>query len=321
MLTILRQAFRRTTQNWKIVLLLFLVNFCLGLFIAFPTFNILQTESQNSLAFDNLVADFDFTVFSDFLRKSGKSLKPLLSISLILTAIYAILNVFFSGGILSQFTIRDTFRLPDFLKNSAHYFWKFLLLFLILLLFFLLTLGVCVVLFGVFGAIGCGDTEPKFFVWMILPIVFAFFYITYLLNVSEYAKVLLHRDTLLKPWNAFWKASSYVFSNFKTMQVYWSVLFVSFLLLLLYFWLELSIGMTSGFTIWLMFLIQQIFVFSRVFVKVWNLSNAYDYVSLKPIPLTEKLPNIAIIIEHKVEEEIDNETSTEEGEQESKLSE
>ena len=70
MFTILRQAFRRTAQNWKIVLLIFLVNLGLGLFIAFPAFNILQTESQNSLAFDNLVADFDFTVISDFLRNT-----------------------------------------------------------------------------------------------------------------------------------------------------------------------------------------------------------------------------------------------------------
>ncbi len=310
MFTILRQAFRRTAQNWKIVLVLFLVNFCLGLFIAFPAFNILQTESQNSLAFDNLVADFDFTAFSDFLRKSSKSLVPLVSIGLILAAIHAIFNIFFSGGILSQFTKRDTFRLPDFLKNSAHYFWKFLLLFLIQLLFLLLAFVVCVVVFGVFGAIGYDNTEPKFFAWMIPPIIFTLFYFTYLLNVGEYAKVLLHRDALLNPWNAFWKASSYVFSNFKTMQVYWSVLFVSFVLLLLYLLLESSIGMTSAFTIWLMFLIQQIFIFSRVFIRIWNLSNAYDYVSLRPIPLTEK----PIIIEPKVEEETENEATTEEAE-------
>lgn len=317
MLTILTQAFRRTAQNWQIVLLLFLVNFCLGLFIAFPAFNILQTESQNSLAFDKLVADFDFTVFTDFLRQSAKTLKPLLSLSAALALVYSIINVFFSGGILSQFTIRDTFRLPDFLKNSAHYFVRFLLLFLVQLLFFLLTALVSLVFFGVFGAIGYGGTEIKFFAWMIFPIIFTFLYFTYLLNVGEYAKVLLHRDALLNPWKAFWKASNYVFRNFKTMQVYWSVLLVTFLFLLFYLWLESSIGMTSGFTIWLMFLIQQGFVFGRVFIRIWNLSNAYDYVSLRPIPLTVK----PVIIEHKIEEEANNETNTEEGEQENKLSE
>jgi hypothetical protein len=285
MLTILRQAFRRTRQNWQIVLVLFLVNFCLGLILAFPTFNILQTESQNSLAFDNLIADFDFTVFSDFLRKSGKSLMPLLPIALFLTFVYTLLNIFFTGGILSQFTDRHTFSLNEFLKNSFRYFLRFFLLFLVQMLFFVIAFFVIIVVFGIFGAIGYGNTEPKFFAWLIPAILFAAFYITYLLNVGEYAKVILHKDDALNPWKAFWRASKYVNQNFKTMQVYWSVLLVSFLLLLLYLLLESSIGMTSGFTIWLMFLIQQIFVFCRTFVKVWNLSNAFDYLSLKPIPL------------------------------------
>jgi hypothetical protein len=321
MLTILTQAFRRTTQNWKMVLVIFLVNFGLGLILAFPAFNILQAESDNSLAFNNLIADLDFTVFSDFLRISGKALKPLLPIGLILTTVYAILNIFFSGGILSQFTIRDTFRLFDFLKNSAHHFVRFLLLFLVQLLFLLFAAIVSLVLFGVFGAIGWGDTELKFFAWMIPPIAFLFFYLTYLFNVGEYAKVLLHRDALLNPWKAFWKASNYVFRNFKTMQVYWSVLLVTFLFLLFYLWLESSIGMTSGFTIWLMFFVQQSFIFGRVFIRIWNLSNTFDYLSLRPIPLTVKPVIITPIIESSVIEDNNNETNAEEGEQENKLSE
>ncbi|WP_435352767.1 hypothetical protein [Emticicia sp. SJ17W-69] len=320
MFTILTQAFRRTAQNWQIVLLLFLVNFCLGLFMVFPSFSILKTESLNSLAFNNLLTDFDFTVFADFLRNSGKSLRPLLSISLILAFVYIFSNIFFSGGILSQFTIRGTFRLGDFFKNSTHYFGKFFLLSLVQLSIYLITFGIIIIVFGVFGAIGFGDTETKFFAWMVPPIIFATFCITYLLNTSEYAKVLLYRDKLLNPWQAFWKSANYVFRNFKTMQIYWSVIFLSFVLLLLYFWLESSIGMTSGFTIVLMFLIQQMFIFSRVFIRIWNLSNAFDYLSLRPIPLTIKLPIIAEIVD-TIEERLNDELNTEEGKQENKLSE
>jgi hypothetical protein len=316
MLTILTQAFRRTAQNWKIVLFIFLIKFCLGLILAFSTFKILQTESHNSLAFNNLITDFDFTVFSDFLNKSSKSLKPLWTLSLALTLISVILNIFFSGGILSQFTLRNTFRLIDFLKNSAHYFIKFFLLFLIQSLFSVLILLISLLLFGAFGAIGSGNTEPKFVAWLIPAFIISFFCITYLLNVGEYAKVLLHRDSLLNPWKAFWKAIIYVFQNFKTMQIYWLVLLISFIFLLLYLWLESAIGMTSGFTIWLMFLIQQTFIFGRVFMKIWNLSNAFDYISLKPIPLTPK----PIIIEPEAEEE-PNEASSSENKEENKLSE
>ena len=74
MFTILRQAFRRTAQNWQIVLVIFLVNFTLGLIVAFPSFSIIKAESEQSLAFEKLIKDFDFTVFYDFMHKNGKSL-------------------------------------------------------------------------------------------------------------------------------------------------------------------------------------------------------------------------------------------------------
>ena len=312
MLTILRQAFRRTRQNWQTVLFLFLVNFCLGLFVALPAFNILQVESHNSLALNKLVADFDFTVFSDFLRKSGKSLMPLLPISLFVWGVYSLLNIFFTGGILSQFTERNTFGLNEFLKNCFRYCLRFFLLFLVQLLFFIIAFVVIIIVFGIFGVIGYGNTEPIFFAWLIPAFLFEAFYITYLLNVGEYAKVILHKDNALNAWKAFWRASNYVNKNFKTMQVYWSVLLVSLLLLLLYLLLEASIGMTSGFTIWLMFLIQQISVFCRTFVKVWNLSNAFDYLSLKPIPVII-LPLVAF--------DEPNEAISDQNQEENKLSE
>ena len=302
MFTILRQAFRRTAQHWQIVLLIFLTNLVLGLFLAFPAFNILQQSSDNSLIFNNLVNDFDFTVFNDFLNKCGKSLPPLLPVSLALTGIYVLLNIFFSGGILSQFTLRNTFNLSDFLKNSAHYFLPFLAIFLIQLVFIIFAFATSIALFGIFGVIANESTEPTFMAWMLLPSGFMFYYFTYLLNIGDYARVILHRDTLLNPWKAFWKASRYVFQNFKTMQVYWAVLIVIFVFILIYLSIESSIGMKSGFTIWLMLLVQQVFIFVRVFARIWNLSNAYDYVSLRPIPLTEK----PVIVEPTAEDENEN---------------
>ncbi len=314
MLTILRQAFRRTAQNWQIVLLIFLTNVGLGLILAFPAFSTLQNSSQNSLIFNNLVRDFDFTAFNDFLNNGAKSLKPLMPMSLILSGIYVLLNIFFSGGVLSQFTVRDTFRVGDFLKNSVRYFLPFLAIFLLQLILIIFAFATSIVLFVLFGVMSDGLTEPKFVAWMLLPSGFMFYYLTYLLNVGDYARVLLHRDNLLNPWKAFWRASRYVFANVKTMQVYWAVLVVIFVFILCYLFLESTIGMRSGFTIWLMFLVQQLFIFGRVFARIWNLSNAYDYVSLRPIPLTEK----PVIIEAYIETENDNVETQKENDQEEK---
>lgn len=318
MFTILRQAFRRTAQNWQIVLVIFLVNFTLGLIIAFPSFSIIKAESEQSLAFEKLIKDFDFTVFYDFMHKSGKSLISMIPVSLVLSGFYIALNIFFSGGILSQFTLRNTFKLNEFLKNSGHYFLRFFLLFLLQVVFLVLAILLVFIAYGIFGVIADGKTEPTFVAWMIFPSAFAFFIITLLLNVGDYAKVLLHRDELLNPWKAFWKATDYVFRNFKTMQIYWAVVVVSFAVMIVYLMLESRIGMTSGFKIWLMFIIQQLFIFCRVFIRTWNLSNAFDFISLRPIPLTPK----PIIIEPEIIEEASQESQTdEEQDSETKLSE
>ena len=318
MFTILRQAFRRTAQNWQIVLVIFLVNFTLGLIVAFPSFSIIKAESEQSLAFEKLIKDFDFTVFYDFMHKNGKSLVSIMPVSLLLAGLYTILNIFFSGGILSQFTIRDTFKLSEFLKNSWHYFLRFFVLFIVQIIFLIIALLATFIVFGIFGVIAEGKTEPTFVAWMIFPSAFTFFIITFLLNVGDYARVLLHRDDLLNPWKAFWKATEYIFRNFKTMQVYWAIVLVGFAVILVYLILESTIGMTSGFKIWLMFIIQQFFIFCRVFIRTWNLSNAFDFVSLRPIPLTPK----PIIIELIIKEEVSQETQTnKEHDSETKLSE
>jgi hypothetical protein len=318
MFTILRQAFRRTAQNWQIVLVIFLVNFTLGLIVAFPSFSIIKAESEQSLAFEKLIKDFDFTVFYDFMHKNGKSLVSIMPVSLLLAGLYTILNIFFSGGILSQFTIRDTFKLSEFLKNSWHYFLRFFVLFIVQIIFLIIALLATFIVFGIFGVIAEGKTEPTFVAWMIFPSAFTFFIITFLLNVGDYARVLLHRDDLLNPWKAFWKATEYIFRNFKTMQVYWAIVLVGFAVILVYLILESTIGMTSGFKIWLMFIIQQFFIFCRVFIRTWNLSNAFDFVSLRPIPLTPK----PIIIELIIKEEVSQETQTnKEHNSETKLSE
>src|SRR6218665_2060064 len=119
MFTILSQAFNRTARNWKMVLTVFIVNLSLGLILAAPLYNVLQTEANSSLEFNKLIGGFDLTVIIDFLSKSGKALPKFWLLGFVLSLLYLVLNIFFAGGILSQFALRGTFRINEFLKNSA----------------------------------------------------------------------------------------------------------------------------------------------------------------------------------------------------------
>jgi len=286
MFTILSQAFNRTARNWKMVLTVFILNLSLGLILATPLYNMLQTESQNSLEFEKLLTGFDFTVISDFLSKGRKSLRPFWLLSLALSVIYLILNIFFAGGILSQFTKRGSFKLDSFFKNSAQHFGRFLLVFLIELV---ALLGVAIIAFvcmGISLVASDGSTEPVQLAWLTPSLLLSGFLLTIVLNIGHYAKVILFKNVSVNVWVGFWKAAGYILYNFKTMRIYWAILIVAVALILIYLFIESAIGMTSAFKIGIMFIFQQIFIFCRVFVKIWMLSGSFEYLSLKPIAIT-----------------------------------
>jgi len=285
MFTILSQAFNRTARNWKMVLTVFIVNISFGLILAAPLYNVLQSEAQGSLEFNKLISGFDLTVIIDFLSKSGKSLPPFWLLGFALSVIYLILNIFFAGGILSQFALRGTFRLNEFFRNCTNYFGKFLLVFLIELV---ALLGVCIVSFiflGISLLASDGSTEPVQMAWLTPSLLLSGFMFTVVLNIGNYAKVILFKNFSLNAWLGFWKATNYILHNFKTMRIYWAILVVAVILVLLYLFLESAIGLSSVFKIFVMFFVQQAFIFGRVFLKMWMLSGAFDYLSLKPIPL------------------------------------
>lgn len=283
MFTILSQAFNRTARNWKMVLTVFIVNLALGLMLAAPLYNVLQSEAQGSLEFNKLIGGFDLTVIIDFLSTSGKKLPPFWLLGFVLSLLYLVLNIFFAGGILSQFALRGTFRISDFLKNSAQYFGKFLLVFLIELV---ALLGVCIISFiflGVVLLVSDGSTEPVQMAWLTPFFLISGFLFTIVLNIGNYAKVILFKNLSLNAWLGFWKATNYIFQNFKTMRIYWAIIAVAIILVLVYLFLESAIGMNSPFKIFVMFIVQQAFIFGRVFIKMWMLSGAFDYITLKPV--------------------------------------
>jgi hypothetical protein len=285
MFTILSQAFNRTARNWKMVLTVFVVNLALGLILAAPLYNVLQSEAQGSLEFNKLIGGFDLTVIIDFLSTSGKKLPPFWLLGFVLSLLYLVLNIFFAGGILSQYALRGTFRISEFLRNCTQYFGKFLLVFLIELV---ALLGVCIVSFiflGIALLASDGSTEPVQMAWLTPAFLISGFLFTVVLNIGNYAKVILFKNFSLNALLGFWKAANYIFQNFKTMRIYWAIIAVAVILVLVYLFLESAIGMNSAFKIFVMFMVQQAFIFGRVFIKMWMLSGAFDYLTLKPVPV------------------------------------
>ncbi|MGA0556256.1 hypothetical protein ACO2Q8_06385 [Larkinella sp. VNQ87] len=267
------------------VLWLYGVNFLLGLLVLLPSYAALRTEMGSSLEYLKLLDGFDYTVYSDFQHWNGSIIDPLLSVSFWLGGFYLLLSIFFSGGILLYVTPSATrqprFRVSQFLSASVQTFGRFFRLFLgviggITLLAFL----------GLFiGALllsGLSDTlSEQEMIYLLLGCLLVFSLSALLVVcVGDYAKVKLFRRDENRVMEVFGQAMRFIFTHFRLVFGFYLVL--------------LSIG-AAGFAIYLLidsqvktggwaslvvwFLIQQCFIFSRVFLRVWTLATAVQVVA------------------------------------------
>jgi hypothetical protein len=254
------------------------VSLALGLLVALPMFSTLTAEHGDSLAPLQLLPGFDYTVYSDFMNQSDKAISPLLSVGRWTGLAYLLLSVFFGGGILYRFSQPgQTFRMVDFWRASSTYFGRFLKL-LGVAVAFVFSAGLIWLVIGALVIVGLSDSLTERELFWIGAGFFALFAlsVTLILCIGDYAKVIMFQDDETNAFRAFGRASGVVRRNLRaTYGRYWLLLAIGTGLFGLYFLLDELIGMTNWLTILIMIVVQQLFILSRVMLKVWNLGVAY----------------------------------------------
>ena len=288
----LSTAFQQTLRSAWLVSLLYGITLVVGLLVALPFYNTLIREDQNSLAFLNLLTGFDYTVFSDFMHHSGRAIAPLMSVGRWLGVLYVLLSVFFSGGILAQFTqfhalrSSSSYTIGLFWQACSYYVGRFMRLFGVTLLFVLAGAGLWLVLGSLVG-ITLSDTLTErglFWIGIVFFTLFALT-VTLILCIGDYAKVLMVREDEANAFRAFGRAGRLVVANIgKTYGLYWLLILIGTGLFGIYFLIDEAILMSNWFTILLMFIVQQALIFARVGLKVWSLGTAYAMYEILPKP-------------------------------------
>jgi hypothetical protein len=254
------------------------VSLALGLLVALPMFSTLTAEHGDSLAPLQLLPGFDYTVYSDFMNQSDKAISPLLSVGRWTGLAYLLLSVFFGGGILYRFSQPgQTFRMVDFWRASSTYFGRFLKL-LGVAVAFVFSASLIWLVIGALVIVGLSDSLTERELFWIGAGFFALFAlsVTLILCIGDYAKVIMFQDDETNAFRAFGRASGVVRRNLRaTYGRYWLLLAIGTGLFGLYFLLDELIGMTNWLTILIMIVVQQLFILSRVMLKVWNLGVAY----------------------------------------------
>lgn len=276
MLKILQINFQKLVFNWKMVLVIFGINLTLGFIFARPFYSTIKSQAKQSLEFEKLTKDFDFTVISDFMNKSGDSLAPFSSLILVLGLVYMLLNTFFAGGILNELKNSDgKFIVGEFLKSASRYFGKFSIILLIELVLITVIIFSIGLFYFIFASIAEGGSEKEYILWMIPPTLILILVISMAINFSDYGKVAIYQNNELSAWDGFWAGVGFTFKHFtKTMGLLFMVLLLALVLFFVYSFISNIIGASSGFAVFLLFLLQQAFVFGRIFLKTLTLGNA-----------------------------------------------
>jgi hypothetical protein len=296
MLKILLKSFHQISQKPLLVFFLYAVGFVLAMLVARPFYVTFLNEANTSVALDKLIADFDFMIFIDFFHQSQKAFRPFVPLVFVLGLVYLLLNTFFAGGVLDT-TEREKFTIPRFFVASAQHFGRFAMLLVFLFIFLMGLVSLAGMFFFIFAAIAEGGSEKEYILWMIPPVIILVYFVSFVLVLGDYARVMLFKSQSLTAYKAFWKSFSYIFKRPATIALFWVIIVLVIILSLVYLGVDSLIGMHSGFTIFVMFLVQQAFVFARTFLKIATQITAKNYFEAWPVELEK------VIIVTETEEE------------------
>jgi len=276
----LKSAFKFALRKKGVVLIIYLSILILGLVFSLPLRSSLVSTAGHRLEIQQLLTSFDYTAYTDYINEFGDIFKPLVSQVKWLVIAYLLLHIFFTGGIFhmcnSRFT--DSSTVKDFFTGGQKFFGRIALNQLI---FLLIQIGIMLVVWVptvimLSGGLEKASSEKPYVNTIIVAVIITILLTAVGSMISDYVKAGLIRDENSKYFKVFAKQFSIAVKNFgNTFGLYLVQVALFVLLFWIYFIIEKSIGNNSGWSILLLFVIQQIVIFKRISLRVFGLSSAW----------------------------------------------
>ncbi|MGQ9804842.1 MAG: hypothetical protein ACUVRP_02035 [Chlorobiales bacterium] len=265
MIDAIQTGLKRAKTHWQVSVIVYAVNlvFALGFALAFK--NVLADEFARRDVSSQLMEGFNFTFLSD-MSYANASISSLLQTLNWFVVGYIIMSIFLSGGIITSLR-REQFSLPDFFADSARYVGRFI----VLAVLFAFTWLVPILAFIICSIIGsvqskAAISEVPAVIWTTVGIGIALIKLAFFYLVFELAKFEVVTESM-KPIQAFVSAFKIVFKNFPSLFG----IVVVFLALIGAIGGILHVLAPKGETgagVFVMALMQQALVVSRVFLRV-----------------------------------------------------
>jgi hypothetical protein len=204
--------------------------------------------------------------FIDLFTKFDFSSVGILSLLLLL---YTLLSTYFAAGFISAYSEESAFTLKEFLSKGATYFGRFFRLFILSLIFFSLFFALMnMINQGISSMTTNSPSEMTPFVWYLARNILFFFLLAVFLMWFDYAKIRLVVDNRWSALGAFGTGVKFTFKNFgKTFPLVILLTLLGVVLMALFGVLEHMIPQTGYWTVLVVFLLEQVYMFFRVWIK------------------------------------------------------
>ncbi len=262
-------GFSRAMRQKKLVFLFFAANFIIALVFSLPFRAALSDFVGNSGMDARLHSLADMTFMPEFLKANGSLMAQLgLQLTLI-SPLYYLLMLFLSGGAFALFLRADDFS-AQFWADSARYFWRFVRLFLwslpvMALVFVLPWLG------SLLQVLLHGDDPYQWvgYYWSRIKILLAGLGALYYHLVFDYARIAVIEGDLHNMRKAIAAGMRLVHARLLTASAISLIYFLIGLAgMLLFFSLVGLLQGNSGFSVLLLFLLQQLYMVFRMVIKL-----------------------------------------------------
>lgn len=274
-------GFKSAGRTWKMTTLIYVIILILGIIITLPFLGELKRNAGNSMAIHNLLEGYDFTVFVEFFNEAAMNLGQFIRQGLWVAFLFIFISMLLTGGILHIFSDKSfPFTIERFFSGCTRYFFRFFKLSMYMLVPSIL---ISTIIFLIIFLVSAGSysnigSEKSIFYIVFIGLCFWLLVMIYFVMIADYARFYLVKYDSSKVLRSLWESVKFVSRNIIfTYGLYLFLLVVPVVLIYIFSLLSNIIGMSSGLTIFVMFILQQIFIWSRVYTRVWTFASQMDY--------------------------------------------
>lgn len=266
------RGFIDTAKNYKVISYLWIINLLFSLLVVAPIYTFITKGLSESLMGDRLQMQLDFLWLGDVIYRLFESGSVLLFWLLVPAAGFWLLYVFLNGGILG--TLKDSMEkvtLQNFFGYCGYYFWRFGKLFVISLLFYLVFVGA---IFGIISELSdlllknAATQWPLIIAGFVKMAIFILLF-SFVNMLFDYAKIRLVMTDNPKVFRELLETIRFVRRNlWRAWGLYFLIGILFVIVSVLYMEIAQVIPDHSQPLMLLLFLWQQVYIISRVWIKL-----------------------------------------------------